>query len=208
MFSGRVPPPPRDLIAHLTVRDLDTAVAYYERVFGARELRGDALSGERPAIAELVFGDVSVLVGEESVHYDYSPSPASLGGSPVLLTLRYDDPAPVFEAAIEAGGEVELPLEGEPGGERYGIVRDIEGHRWALVSVRQAQPDAAASSPAADIAQGADSAERGEQAVRPDGPDASDAHDGSADRADRADVSEPADAAHRGDQEKLSGSVQ
>ncbi|GII92726.1 VOC family protein [Sinosporangium siamense] len=141
MPGERVTPGPRGFHVHLTVRDLVAAVDFYQRVFGARVLLTDAPAEGAPGFAEVVIGGIAVVVSEESVHYDYSPSPASLGGSPVLLTLHYDDPRAVFDAALDAGGEVELPFEEEVPGDGYGIVCDVEGHRWALKSARRRAPE-------------------------------------------------------------------
>jgi PhnB protein len=44
--------------------------------------------------------------------------------------------------AVAAGAEVELPVREMFFGERYGVVRDPFGHRWALSTAReQLTPD-------------------------------------------------------------------
>lgn len=66
----------------------------------------------------------------------------SLGGSPVLLLLETDDVDDLARRAVFAGASVEIPVREMFFGERYGVVADPFGHRWALSTRReQLTPD-------------------------------------------------------------------
>jgi PhnB protein len=60
----------------------------------------------------------------------------------VLLLLEVDDPDDAAARAVAAGAEIEMPVQEMFFGERYGVVRDPFGHRWALSTAReQLTPD-------------------------------------------------------------------
>jgi PhnB protein len=43
--------------------------------------------------------------------------------------------------AVAAGAELEMPIEEQFWGERYGVIRDPFGHRWACTRREQLAPD-------------------------------------------------------------------
>jgi PhnB protein len=59
-------------------------------------------------------------------------APASLGGSPVLLTLTVDDPDAVGAAMERAGSLVIYEIEDQFYGHREGRLQDPFGHVWVL----------------------------------------------------------------------------
>jgi hypothetical protein len=54
-----------------------------------------------------------------------------------MLLLELDDVDTTFADAIARGATVERPVAEMFWGERYGIVRDPFGHRWALCTRRE-----------------------------------------------------------------------
>ena len=137
-MSGRRP---RGLTPHVFVRDADGAVAFYRAAFGAAELFRTRLPDGRVLFVELAVGDGRLMVSEETLSLN-ALAPPTVGGSPVLLTLQVDDVDTVAEQAVRAGATVEMPVTEMFFGERYGIVRDPFGHRWALSTAReQLTPD-------------------------------------------------------------------
>lgn len=132
---------PRGLTPHLFVRDADGAVAFYRSAFGAAELLRTRLPDGRVLFVELAMGDGRLLLSEETPSLD-ALAPPTIGGSPVLLLLEVDDPDAAAGQAVAAGAEVEMPVQEMFFGERYGVVRDPFGHRWALSTAReQLTPD-------------------------------------------------------------------
>jgi len=143
-------PRPLGLSPHVFVTDAAAAVRFYRQAFDATELFRNTLPDGRVLFVEVAFGPAKLLVSEEMVELG-ALAPTSLGGSPVLLLLETDDVDAVAERALAAGAEVEMPVAEMFWGERYGVVRDPFGHRWALCTRReQLDPDEIASRVPAD----------------------------------------------------------
>ena len=132
---------PLGLGTHIFVTDPDAAVAFYREAFGAAELIRHRLPDGRVLFVELAVGPDKLLISEEIRELN-ALSPTTLGGSPVLLLLELDDVDGTFDQAVQLGATVEMPIAEMFWGERYGIVRDPYGHRWALCTRReQLAPD-------------------------------------------------------------------
>jgi len=132
---------PLGLGTHIFVTDADAAVAFYSEVFGAAELIRHRLPDGRVLFVELAVGPDKLLLSEEITELN-AVAPPTLGGSPVMLLLELDNVDSTFTHAVETGATVELPVAEMFWGERYGIVRDPFGHRWALCTRReQLSPD-------------------------------------------------------------------
>lgn len=98
-------------------------------------------TGRQGLFVELAIGPAKLLLSEEIPELG-ATGPHTLGGSPVLLLLEIDDVDTVANLATQAGAEIEMPVAEMFWGERYGIVRDPFGHRWALCTRReQLTPD-------------------------------------------------------------------
>ncbi|MBK1785762.1 VOC family protein [Prauserella cavernicola] len=124
------------LVPHLFVGDVDAALSFYRKAFGAVELFRNRLPDGTVLFVELAVGDARLLVSEEIPQLD-ALCPGTLGGTPMLLALETDDPDDLFRRAVFAGAEVEAPVEEMFFGERYGRVVDPDGHRWALTTKRE-----------------------------------------------------------------------
>jgi len=132
---------PRGLTPHLFVRVADGAVAFYRTAFGAAELFRNRLPDGRVLFVELAVGPARLLVSEETPTLN-ALAPPTIGGTPVLLHLEVEDPDEVARRAVDAGAEVEIPVQEMFWGERYGVLRDPFGHRWAISTAReQLTPD-------------------------------------------------------------------
>ena len=132
---------PHALSPHLFVRGVDDAVSFYRKAFSAVELFRNVLPDGTVLFIELAVGGGRLLVSEE-VERLGALAPPSVGGSPVLLLLEVDDVDGVARRAVFAGASVEMPVREMFFGERYGIVVDPFGHRWALSTRReQLTPD-------------------------------------------------------------------
>jgi PhnB protein len=127
---------PIGLTPHLFVRDADGAVAFYRRVFGAAELLRNSLPDGRVLFVELAVGPTRLLVSEETPTLG-ALAPPTIGGSPVLLHVEVQDVDAVARRAVDAGAVVEMPVQEMFWGERYGVVRDPFGHRWAVSTARE-----------------------------------------------------------------------
>jgi PhnB protein len=135
------PPRPHGLTPHLFVRDTDAAVTFYRRAFGAAELLRNRLPDGRVMFVELAVGPARLLLSEETPTLG-ALAPPTIGGTPVLLHLEVEDPDTVARRAQNAGAQVEIPVQEMFWGERYGVMVDPFGHRWAVSTAReQLTPD-------------------------------------------------------------------
>jgi PhnB protein len=142
---------PMGLTPHLFVRDTDAAVAFYRNAFGAAELWRNSLPDGRVLFVELAVGPARLLVSEETPTLG-ALAPPTIGGSPVLLHVEVQDVDAVARQAVEAGAAIEMPVQEMFWGERYGVLVDPYGHRWAVSTAReQLTPDDIARSTPPDI---------------------------------------------------------
>ncbi len=129
------------LTPHLFVTAIDDAISFYRKVFGAVELFRNVLPDGTVLFVELAVGDARLLVSQEVASLN-ALAPPTIGGSPVLLLLETDDVDDLARRAVFAGASVEIPVREMFFGERYGVVADPFGHRWALSTRReQLTPD-------------------------------------------------------------------
>lgn len=128
-----IPPGYHSVTAYLTVRDCVAALAFYEHAFGAvKTLQMDTPDG-KVAHAEIRIGDSIVMLAEEMPEWG-NKSPATLGGSPVLLLIYLPDVDAAFARALAAGGKEIRPLADQFYGDRSGTLVDPFGHRWTLAT--------------------------------------------------------------------------
>jgi uncharacterized glyoxalase superfamily protein PhnB len=127
---------PRGLTPHVFVRDADAATQFYAQAFGATELLRNTLPDGRLLLVELALGAGRLLISEETPSLG-ALAPPSVGGSPVMLMLEIDDVDTAAAIAIAAGAQIEMPVQEMFWGERYGVLRDPFGHRWALSTARE-----------------------------------------------------------------------
>jgi PhnB protein len=127
---------PTSLTPHLFVRDTDAAVAFYRTAFGTAELLRNSLPDGRVLFVELAVGPARLLLSEETPSLN-ALAPPTIGGTPVLLHIEVADPDATARRAVDAGAQVEIPVQEMFWGERYGVLRDPFGHRWSISTARE-----------------------------------------------------------------------
>ncbi|HEY2889885.1 MAG TPA: VOC family protein [Dongiaceae bacterium] len=60
--------------------------------------------------------------------------PKALGGTPTAIHLYVEDADRVFKKAVKAGATAAMPMADMFWGDRYGMVSDPFGHRWAIAT--------------------------------------------------------------------------
>lgn len=115
-------------VPRLVVDDGDAAIEFYRSVFAVTESELHRYEDGRIANVELSTGHAQFALTSSIV--DVTPSPLSLGGSPVIITIEHPDPDAVASAFVDAGGEILIPIEDRPYGRRDGRLRDPFGHLW------------------------------------------------------------------------------
>lgn len=130
-----------EMNAYLCVKNMDEAVEFYSRAFGATEdFRLTAPDG-RVGHAELHFGEQMLMLSEEFPEMGIeAPGPSDAGF--VSLYLTVEDADALFDAALAAGATAEQELQDQFYGHRSGALRDPFGYRWLISHViEEVTPD-------------------------------------------------------------------
>jgi len=136
---------------HLFVRDTERAVSFYQEAFGAVELFRNTTTDGTVLFVELALGPSRILVSEETPSLN-ALAPPTIGGTPVMILVEVGDVDVAARRAVASGAEVEMPVQEMFWGERYGVIVDPFGHRWALSTIREElTPDDIASRTPPDL---------------------------------------------------------
>jgi PhnB protein len=106
------------------------AIDFYKEVFHAKEISRMTGPGGTIGHAELQIGDSRIMLNDEFPGMATAP-----GSTPITsnsLFVYSEDVDALFERAVKAGAKVEMPLENQFWGDRYGKIRDPFGHQWGL----------------------------------------------------------------------------
>lgn len=126
-----VPAGYHNLTPYLIVADGAAAIAFYQRVFGAKlRMRLDGPGG-KIGHAELEIGDSLVMLADEHVEMG-ALAPPTVGGTPVGLHLYLEDVDAVAAKAVAAGATLKRPVENQFYGDRLGSIIDPFGHLWHI----------------------------------------------------------------------------
>lgn len=115
----------------LIVHDVDAAVAFYTELFGAEEVFRYTEPSGAVAHCELRIADDLMSLAQANDDYRLF-APATLGGSPLLLTIVVADATALGTAMEKAGAEIVVPIADRGYGKCEGRVRDPLGHLWVV----------------------------------------------------------------------------
>ena len=131
--TGALPADMHTVTAHLLCRDAAAIIDFCVRAFGATETLRLPTPDGRIMHAQIRIGDSAVMLAD--THPDCgSRDPDGLGGTPVVLHLQVPDVDATYERALAAGAVSVMPPQDMFWGDRYGQVRDPNGHVWALAT--------------------------------------------------------------------------
>ena len=125
------------MIPHLVCDPCSEAIEFYKRAFDAQEMcRIPAPhDGKLMHAAIMIDGDMVFLCDDFPEFCNgESASPKSLGGSAVTIHRYVADCDASILAAAEAGATVKMPATDMFWGDRYGMVVDPFGHKWAFAT--------------------------------------------------------------------------
>jgi uncharacterized glyoxalase superfamily protein PhnB/uncharacterized protein YndB with AHSA1/START domain len=125
------------VMPHLSLRDGNAAVAFYEQAFGATLMyKMPAEDGKRLLHAALALNGGVIMLADEFPEFNVSgpKAPPTIGGSPVTIHLEVDDADRWWKRAINAGAVAVMPLDNMFWGARYGMLKDPFGHFWSIGS--------------------------------------------------------------------------
>lgn len=119
-----------NVIPYLTCKNAAKAIDFYKSVFGATEIMRMAGPDGKIGHAELKIGDSHVFLSDEIPGMNAAPTPGVKNACGIFLYLENVDTA--FNRAVAAGAQVDMPLENQFWGDRYGKITDPFGHNWGL----------------------------------------------------------------------------
>jgi PhnB protein len=124
----------RTVTPHLTIEGAAEAIKFYKKAFGAKEIsRMKAPDGKRLMHAMIMVGNSVVMLNDAFPEWG-GKGPKALGGSAVAIHLYVEDADKMFKKAVKAGATVAMPLADMFWGDRYGLLIDPFGHRWAIAT--------------------------------------------------------------------------
>ena len=119
------------VIPYLRVRDANSAIAFYQRAFGATEVFRLSEPNGRIGHAELMFGSTVVMISDEYPEHGIQ-SPLAFNGTGAMLQLQVKNVDEVFQRAVAAGATVTMAPQDQFYGQRSAKLRDPFGHEWGL----------------------------------------------------------------------------
>jgi PhnB protein len=131
----------RSITPYVIVRDGAAAIAFYQKVFGARlRMKLDAPGG-KIGHAELEIGDSLIMLADEHPEMG-ALAPPTIGGTPVGLHVYLADVDAVAAKAIAAGATLKRPVADQFYGDRLGSIVDPFGHLWHISThIEDVSPD-------------------------------------------------------------------
>lgn len=120
------------LTPFLTVRDARGALAFYEKVFGARVADVTEMGGG-VVHAEIDFGTGWLQLGTVNPEYGLVSAPEG-DDDCYSMGLYCEDADAVVAAAVEEGATVREELMNFASGDRFASIRDPFGVRWTIMS--------------------------------------------------------------------------
>ncbi|QBI56553.1 VOC family protein [Streptomonospora litoralis] len=115
----------------LLVSDADAAIDFYTEALGAALTFRAADDDDVVNHAELTLGSAVFALAQSVAEWGWH-DPASLGGTPVLMTAVVPDPDATADRMVRLGARLVIPVENRPYGKRQGRVQDPFGHLWVV----------------------------------------------------------------------------
>jgi len=114
----------------LTIENGITDVDFYQKAFGAIELRRFGNDDGSIHVSEMEID--GALFHLHEVTKIYTSTPLRLAGTTVTIGLFVDDVDGVIAAAVAAGATLSSPAKDYFYGYRQGEIVDPHGHRWQI----------------------------------------------------------------------------
>lgn len=114
----------------LFIRNGIRDISFYEKTFGAVELRRFTNDDESIHVAELSIDGAIFQVHEEMKQSQFSPE--KYNGTTTLIGLFVSDVDSIINKAIAAGATIISPAQDYDYGYRQGQIKDPFGHHWLI----------------------------------------------------------------------------
>jgi PhnB protein len=131
-MTNPIPAGYHSLTPSFTFKDSKKAIEYYKKAFNAAVVDlFPAMDGKGIMHATLKLGDSLFMLGDE-MHNNKSAE--TMGGSPLSLFVYVPDVDAAFKQAVDAGGQVILPVTEMFWGDRAACLQDPFGYQWMLAT--------------------------------------------------------------------------
>jgi uncharacterized glyoxalase superfamily protein PhnB len=128
--------PETGLFPHIVCDGAADAIEFYKKAFGAVEMMRLAGDNGRLMHASVSINNGFLMLVDENKDYGII-GPKSLGGCSATLHLQLADVDASFARAVEAGAKAVMPPTDMFWGDRYSMVEDPFGYRWAMATTKQ-----------------------------------------------------------------------
>jgi PhnB protein len=114
---------------YLIIDGAAAAIAFYQKVFGAKAVFKMERNDKKVAHAELKIGDSKIMLADECPEWQ-AHSPKAFGGSPMNIHLYVKNADKIVDRAVAAGAKLLKPVENMFYGDRCGRIEDPFGYQW------------------------------------------------------------------------------
>jgi PhnB protein len=118
---------------YLSVQGAASAIAFYKKAFGAKEVMRMPGPGGTIGHAEIQIGDSRIMLADEFPEMNFR-SPRAVGGTSVNIHLYVQDADKVAKKAVTAGAKLLRPVADQFYGDRSGSLEDPFGHVWHVAT--------------------------------------------------------------------------
>jgi PhnB protein len=118
----------------LTLDNAAQTIDWYKRALGAEEVSRSVGPDGKIMHAELKIGDSRFMVNDVMMD---TKGPQSFGGSPASLWLYVENSDALYNRAVGAGAQVQMPIADQFWGDRGGAVADPAGYTWWIATRKE-----------------------------------------------------------------------
>jgi PhnB protein len=119
---------------HLVLDTAAEALDWYKRGLGAEEIARAVGPDKKILHAEIRIGDSKIMMNDPIMG---GKGPKELGGSPASMWLYVEDCDALFQKAIAAGAQQQMPMADQFWGDRCGSVVDPYGYSWTIATHKE-----------------------------------------------------------------------
>jgi PhnB protein len=119
---------------HLVLDNAAPALDWYKKALGAQEVMRAAGPDGKIMHAELRIGNSPIMLNDPLMG---GKGPKELGGSPASLWLYVEDCDALFQRAVNAGAQAQMPMADQFWGDRCGSIQDPCGYSWTIATHKE-----------------------------------------------------------------------
>jgi PhnB protein len=133
MSAKPIPDGYHSITPYLIVKGASEAIEFYKGAFNATEIMRLPGPGGSVMHAEIQIGDSRLMMADENPRMN-AFAPEGPGKAGVGICLYVDDVDKIVQQAIDAGANVQRPLQDQFYGDRSATLEDPFGHMWTVAT--------------------------------------------------------------------------